>query len=459
MGFVGRESELQRLQKAFKSPNQNVTLVYGRRRVGKSELIKQALRLDASTSIYYECKETSEENNVESLASLVSEKFKLPPLAFAGMEQLLEYLFTHAHDSKLILVLDEYPYLRSAVRGLDGIMQVLVDRFADKSQLSLVICGSYVEVMRSLIERENPLYGRVDQTIALEPMDYFESSLFYPGFSAEDKVRLYSVLGGIPYYNKFIDPSVSVRENIMNLMVEPGSRLENEVPLYLSSEISKIANANEVFGALAEGFSRYKDILSQSHVSSAPALVNVLDKLLSMELVQKQAPINDPKNRRKSSYRIVDGLSLFYYRYLLRYSSQRMVMSPEAFFERYVASDLETNFIPHRFEEVCRQYLVRQNRAGRMPETFFEIGKYWYDCPETHENGGFDIVTRDARGYVFYEAKFRTTPVTTEMMKEEIGQVKRTGLAAYAYGFFSRSGFKGNPPDGARLIGIDELYR
>lgn len=257
MGFVGRESELRRLRKAFKSPNQNVTLVYGRRRVGKSELIKQALRLDASTSIYYECKETSEENNVESLASLVSEKFKLPPLAFAGMEQLLEYLFTHAHDSKLILVLDKYPYLRSAVRGLDSIMQVLVDRFADKSQLSLVICGSYVEVMRSLIERENPLYGRVDQTIALEPMDYFESSLFYPGFSAEDKVRLYSVLGGIPYYNKFIDPSVSVRENIMNLMVEPGSRLENEVPLYLSSEISKIANANEVFGALAEGFSRY----------------------------------------------------------------------------------------------------------------------------------------------------------------------------------------------------------
>lgn len=459
MGFVGRESELQRLLKAFRSPSQNVTLVYGRRRVGKSELIKQALKRDASTSIYYECKETSEENNVESLAALVSEKFKLPPLAFTGMEQLLEYLFVQAHDSKLILVLDEYPYLRGSVRGLDSIIQTLVDRFADKSQLSLVICGSYVEVMRSLIERENPLYGRVDQTIALEPMDYFESSLFYPGFSAEDKVRLYGIFGGIPYYNKFIDPSASVRENIMNLMVELGSRLENEVPLYLSSEISKIANANEVFGALAEGFSRYKDILSQSHVSSAPALVNVLDKLVSMELVQKQAPINDPKNRRKSSYRIIDGLSLFYYRYLFRYSSQRMVMSPEAFFERYVASDLEANFIPHRFEEVCRQYLVRQNRAGMMPETFFEIGKYWYDCPATHENGEFDIVTRDARGYVFYEAKFRTAPVTTGMMEEEIDQVRRTGLAAYAYGFFSRSGFEGNPPDGARLIGIDELYR
>lgn len=134
----------------------------------------------------------------------------------------------------------------------------------------------------------------------------------------------------------------------------------------------------------------------------------------------------------------------------MRLSSQRMVMSPEAFFERCVAEDLETNLIPHRFEEVCRQYLVRQNRAGRMPETPLEIGKYWCDCPATHESGEFDIVTRDARGCVFYEAKFRSTPVTAKMMAEEIARVRRTGIAAHAYGFFSRSGFEGSPPEGAR---------
>ncbi len=161
---------------------------------------------------------------------------------------------------------------------------------------------------------------------------FFDSALFYPDFSAEDKVRLYSVFGGIPYYNKFVDPSMSVRENIMNLLVESGSRLENEEPLYLSSEISKITNANELFGALAQGCSRYKDILDQSHVTSGPAMVSVLDKLMDMELVQKQTPINDPKSKRKSSNHITDGLSLFYYRYLFRYSSQRMLMSPRFVF-------------------------------------------------------------------------------------------------------------------------------
>lgn len=458
MTFHGREHELSLMQRTFEGRGQNVTLIYGRRRVGKSELIKQALAQSDARAIYYECKETSEENNVESLAALVSEAYGLPPLAFPSMEKLLEFLFTQSSESKLILVLDEYPYLRSAIKGFDSVVQTLIDRFADASQLSLVLCGSYVEVMKTLLERDSPLYGRVDQTIALEPMDYYDSALFYPSFSAEDKVRLYSVFGGIPYYNKFVDPSLSVNENIMSLLVEPGSRLENEVPLYLSSEISKIANANEVFGALAQGFSRYKDILDQSHVSSGPAMVNVLDKLIDMELVQKQTPINDPNNKRKSSYHITDGLSLFYYRYLFRYSSQRMVMSPDAFFERYVHEDFEASFVPHRFEEVCRQYLIRQNRAGNMPEAFSEIGKYWYDDPATHTNGELDIVTRDPKGYIFYEAKFRSTPVTTKMMEEEIAQVKSSGLSSYAYGFFSRSGFKGAAPDAARLISIEELY-
>lgn len=121
--------------------------------------------------------------------------------------------------------------------------------------------------------------------------------------------------------------------------------------------------------------------------------------------------------------------------------------------------DFEEYFVPHRFEEVCRQYLVRQNRAGKIPEIFSEIGKCWYDDPVTHTNGEFGIVTRDPRGYIFYEAKFRSTPVTTKMMEDEIAQVKASGLSSYAYGYFSRPGFKGVAPDVTRLIPIGDLYR
>ena len=147
--------------------------------------------------------------------------------------------------------------------------------------------------MTSLLEKENPLYGRVDLTIDLKQMDYYESSLFYPNYSAEDKVRIYSVFGGIPYYNRLIDDSKSVKENIIELIASNGARLENEVSMYLNSELSKITNTNEVFATLSKGFTKYSDILSQSHVSSGPTLIDVLDKLIRMEVVAKTAPIND----------------------------------------------------------------------------------------------------------------------------------------------------------------------
>ena len=224
------------------------------------------------------------------------------------MESLLRFLFRTSEKKPLILVLDEYPYLRENAKGLDSVLQSVIDEYRDRSNMKLIICGSYVDTMKELLAKQNPLYGRIDLTLNLKPMDYYESALFYPAFSDEDKVRIYSVFGGIPYYNRLIDGKKSVRENIIDLIASPGARLENEVSMYLSSEISKITNANEVFEALAKGFSRYKDILDQSHVSSGPALVDVLDKLIRMDVVDKITPINDENNRKKSGYFISDNL-------------------------------------------------------------------------------------------------------------------------------------------------------
>ena len=457
MKFYGREQQLKQLSRLFEKGGLQVALVYGRRRVGKSELIKQCLRNHASKNIYFECKQTTEPNNVESISALISEVFQLPQLGFAGIEPTLDYLFQRAKTEPLVLVLDEYPYLRETVTGLDSILQVLIDKYQD-SKLKLVLCGSYVDIMKSLIFEENPLFGRVDLTIDLKPMDYYDSARFYPSFSAEDKVRLFSVFGGIPYYNKQIDSSVSVRENIQELISAPGARLENEVSMHLKSEISKIANANEVFEALAKGFSKYSDLLSQSHVSSGPTLVDVLEKLIRMEVVEKRAPINDLENKRKSGYFISDNMSLFYYRYIFRYLSQRTVLDEDVFFDRYIREDFETLHVPRVFESVCRQYLIRENRAGRIDPPFDLIGKYYYDDPVNKTNGEFDVVTRDPNGYIFYESKFKKTPISSGMIEEEIRQVQRTGLKCYKYGFFARWGFRRVPDDNVICIGLEELY-
>ena len=434
MAFYGREQQQKKMDRLLSKSGMQAALIYGRRRVGKSELIKQCLKKTDTLQLYYECKQTTEMNNVESLCALISEQLRLPTLGFANMELVLDYLFRRSEQEDLILVLDEYPYLRETVKGMDSVLQSLIDRYKDKSALKLVICGSYVDTMKSLLARENPLYGRMDLVIDLEPMDYYESALFYPAYSSEDRVRLYSVFGGIPYYNRQIDSSLTVRENIQELISAPGSRLENEVSMYLKSEISKIFNANEVFEALAKGFSKYSDLLSRSHVTSGPTLIDVLEKLISMQVVEKQAPINDADNRRKSGYFIVDNLSLFYYRYIFRFLSQRNVLDEDVFYDRYINEDFETQYVPRIFETVCRQYLIRQN------------------------NGEFDTVTEDPQGYIFYESKFRKDPLTLAMIHEEMKQVQATGLNCYKYGFFSRSGFQCDPTERMIFIPLDDLY-
>lgn len=459
MGFLGRAEERNRLHRILKRDDQSVILIYGRRRVGKSELIKQVLREENVLSIYYECKQTTELNNVGSLALLIAGKFGLPKPAFDSMEEVLDFLFQRSCQEKLVFVLDEYSYLRECVTGVDSILQALIDKYRDSAGLKLILCGSFVDVMKSLLSDENPLYGRVDLTIHLKPMDYLESALFYPTFSEEDKVRLYSVFGGIPYFNRLIDPALTVRENITELIASPGARLENEVSMYLKSEISKIINANEVFDALSRGFSKYSDILSQSHVSSGPAMVDVLEKLIRMEMVEKQAPINDEKNRKKVSYRIIDNLSLFYYRYIFRYLSQMNVMEPNQFYERYIKEDFETEYVPHAFETICKQHLIRLNRRGLLEEPFEKIGRYYYDDPVHKRNGEFDIVTKDAKGYIFYEAKFRKEPVSEEMIRDEIAQVQAAGIPCYRYGFMSRSGFLVKKSEELILISLEEMYQ
>lgn len=440
--FFGRKENIKAISKFFDSDKDAAALIYGRRRVGKTELIKHCLKKSNTTFIYYECKETSEVNNVKSFSEIIAETFGLPPLAFDSFEASLAYLYKHSVEHEIIVVIDEYPYIRKVVEGLDSIIQSFIDNNKSISKLKLILCGSYVETMKSLLSEKNPLFGRFDLVMNLKAMDYYESALFYENFSDEDKVRLYSVFGGIPYYNRRIDSSKAVKQNIIDLIASSGSRFENEVQMHLKSEISKMQNAYEVFEALAKGFVRFKDILSQSQVSSSPTLVDVLDKLVNMDIVVKESPINDENNKKKAGYYISDQLTLFYFKYIYRNLSRIAVMDPEVFYDKFIEADFEEHYVPQAFEQVCKQFLIRKNRSGELADSFERIGKYWYDDPVNHKNGEFDVVTENDNSYIFYEAKFRDGKLDTNLIWNEIQQVNKTGLVCSKYGFFSKSGYK-----------------
>ncbi len=128
------------------------------------------------------------------------------------------------------------------------------------------------------------------------------------------------------------------------------------------------------------------------------------------------------------------------------------------FYDKYIDKDFEEYYIPHRFEELCTQYLIRQNRLGAIEPVIEKIGKYYYDDPKTKTNGEFDVVTLDEKGYAFYEVKFRKKKTSNEVIETEISQVKATGLDCYKYVFFARAGFTGKETENIKFITLDQMF-
>ena len=459
MPFFGRKRELNLLRDFYKSNSDNLAIVYGRRRVGKSELIRTSLVDGDVPFIFLQCRATSIQSNIDDLMQLAKTEFGLPPLHFTDIESALKTIYAFMQGRRGVIVLDEFPYLRELVTGCDSLIQYIVDMNRD-SQLKLVLCGSYLDVMKGMLDYKSPLYGRAGLSLCVEPMNYLESALFYPAFSNEDKVRLYSVFGGIPFYNAKIDTSLTVRENIIRLLVSKDAILSNEASYLLMMEISKISNAERVFETIANGATKFSDILQKSDVSSSPALADILNKLTGMGLLTKSAPINAENNKKKTSYQINDNLINFYYRYVFKFQSRLAVLPAERVYELYMSDDFETQYVPKCFEEIVKQFLIKENLSGKIEPPFFKIGSYWYDLPKLQKNGQFDVVTEDDKGFTSYECKFKKSPMTEEQILQEIEQVKASPLPAQRFGFVARSGFEkiASVPN-TRFYTLDDLFR
>lgn len=458
MEFFGRKQELKLLKKSYNSTNFEGILIYGRRRIGKSELIKYSFLDEDCVKIYFECTKTSEESNVKILSILIADVLHIPIPNFSTLRECLKYLFELGKTKKIIIVIDEYPYIRDRIEGCDSIVQNLIDEYNNSSNVKFILSGSYIETMKGLLYEGNPLYNRFDTIINLKQMNYYESSQFYPKFSYEDKLKIYSVFGGIPYYNRFIDDNISVKENIINLICSPNARFSDEIENTLLREISKLNNTNEVFLAISKGCSKFNDILSKSHVSSSPTLVDVLNKLIKMDIITKDFPINDESNK-KSIYRINDRLTLFYYRYIFPKLSYFSTMPSDLFFDEFIKNDFETIYVPHEYEEIAKQYLLRKNLEKEIEPILYKIGKYYYDDPKNRVNGEFDVVTLNRNGYDFYEVKFTKEPINDEIVNKKKYQLEQLGLCYNKLGFFSKSGFDIKDKDNYILINLDDVYK
>jgi len=455
--FVGRKDELNNLSKFFDSDKQENIIIYGRRRIGKSELIKEALKHSNKNFIFYQAKETTIEDNIKSLSKSISDFFNLGAIIFDSIESIFEFMFSRNED--FIFVIDEYPYLVNLEKGLDSIVQKSIDNFKQNSRLKLVLLGSYIDIMAKLNHVDNPLNGRISSMMFINEMNYQEVSLFYPNVELETKVKYYSVFGGVPYYNALIDERKSFEENLTDIALNKNSPLSDYIEMTLSKELRKINNANSVFSTIARGVSKFNDILSnQGNSMSSSQLSHVLNDLIGMDLLKKTTPINESANSRKTYYQIKDNFVDFFYKYIYRNQTERLMMNINDFYHDFIKDDLFNKFIPKKFEDICAQYLIIKNKNRLINSPIHKIGKYWYDNPIEKVNGEFDLVSKDKEGYIVYEVKYTNEKINNSVINKLTKQLEKCNVSYYNLGFFSKSGFDVNGSNEYILIHLEEIY-
>ncbi len=440
--FIGRKEEIKEIKNALNSSKLETILLYGRRRVGKSEIIKESLKNEKLKIVYFECKRTSSKVNLDNLSKLFQDTFELSNLSFNSFDDFFEYIFKYSINNKFILVIDEFSFLLDDDFTIESSLAIAIDKYKNESNLKLIISGSYVTLMTKMIEYGSHSYGRFNHILLIRPFDYFESSLFYKEYSNEDKIKIYSVFGGIPYFNSFIDTSKSADQNIIDLIVKEDSILEHEINEMILSETSKINLLNDLISLIGSGVNKYKDIVMRMNQNKNSRPDYLINKLVEMNIVRKVVPINQKNNSKKMFYEFSDNLIHFYYKYIFNnpYSVNRR--NKEFFFNHFIKNDLESFFIPSKFEDISKEFLLKLNFNNKLNEIILDIGTYSFDNSKNKINREFDVVTLDQKGYISYECKYKNEEIGMDVINEEINQVKDLDIEFYKLGFISKNGFK-----------------
>lgn len=435
--FIAREKELSELKQHFSSNKKSAVLIYGKRRVGKSTLIKEASKDFDGTVINHLCVKSTFEGNLALLSRSVSMALNFPKIDFPSIFDLFDFL--KMQNKKILLILDEYQYFKESKKDfeLDSLMQSIIDNLSEN--IKIVFCGSYISVMKELMEESNPLFGRLTKIIRIEELDYYDSAKFYPNFSVREKIRFYSVFGGSPYVLSNLDYSKSLEENIQNLMVNQDSLLRTYIENVMLKEIQKSFDIR-ILEVIANGKKRYKEIVNFLGGSDSGLLDKQLKNLISMETVEKIFPINKADDKKKQFYEIKDNLMRFYFSYIFANDSLISKFGEKVFFENKIAPSLNT-FISFRFEGIVNQYFKRQAHSGKL-NNIEDFGSFWYDDKKSGKNGQFDCVLKENDGYNFYEVKFYNHPMTLSECQEEEKQVRDlVSISCRKIGFVCSGGF------------------
>ena len=438
MNFYGRERELQQLEREQLRLRNSLVIVYGRRRVGKSTLILHSL--EGQRHVYFQATRITASHNLSLFKEALQQALGGNPVleSLSTWTGVLSYLPQLMGEQPTTFVLDEFPYLVEADPALPSLLQRAWDTWErEVSGLKLILCGSSIAFMESLLEEKNPLYGRQTLKIDLAPLSFREVRLAFPVWTPSDFFSLYGVYGGMPYYLRRLDPQANLKQNLLETVLEPGSALFEEPLHLLQAELREVGRYQSVLAAVAAGQSEFGEIVNRiPEFSSGNQLSPYLARLEKLRLLETVRSLDKDQRGRNRRHFLKDPFLKFWYRFVLPHTSVLEAGQAEAVYAARIKPEW-SRFMGEAFESICREYITRYGEELGSPA--LEVGRIW------GADFDLDVVASSLDGTLllgeckWWEDRVGLNVLDTLRERRMKTPYGRTQPAQYA--LFSRSGF------------------
>ena len=476
--FIGRKQELQFLEDKYNSKGGQLIVLYGRRRVGKTETLREFCK--NKPHIFYSCREISDKLQLRSFSEkLLREKIPAASYVkeFADWETAFRNITELPYgDNKKLLIIDEFPYMCKNNESIPSILQNLWDELLKDENVMIILCGSAMSfIEKELLAEKNPLYGRATGIYKMEAMGFYDAVQFFPNYTDKEKIIAYSILGGIPHYLAQFDPAISLDDNIKKNILTKGCILYSEVEFILRQELRETPLYNSIIEAVALGNTKLNDISTKSLIDDTSKTSVYLKNLIELQIVEREFSVNngtkERANNNRGLYRLTDNFFRFWYAFVFTNISELEGGDVDGVFEYAIKPQLH-EFASFGFEDVCREYVREKQKENNLPFRYKRMGR-WLGKTTVRRKDTIEVketeidllaISEKSDKYLVGECKFKGKPFSYSEYLDTIAKLSpQKEKAEFYYYLFSESGFdekiiaEAEKTDRIRLITIEDI--
>ena len=441
--FIDRKSELSAIKSEYAKKGSGFVVIFGRRRVGKTTLIKEFL--EKKPCIYFLADKQLETELVERLRNSIAVHLKDPSLMeieFKSWDAVFDYWIKHADFSKkIIFVIDEFQYLAKVNNAFPSIFQRIWDEKLKVKNIFVILCGSLINMMYStVLIYSSPLYGRRTAQLKLEPIRFQDFSEFFPRISIEKLIEFYSVIGGVPKYIEVFDSKKDIFYNIQEHILSKKGYLYAEPRFILSEELTETTTYFSILKIIAQGERKMGNIAAKL-MTSTQNLTGYFNTLIDLGLLERRIPVTEdmPEKSKKGLYFIKDNFFRFWFRYVFA-NQNYLEMDNTDYVLQKLKQDF-SDFVSHTFEDIAPDILFSEEMRKKLPFKPEKWGRWW-DRKNEIDLMAINLKEKKA---LFVECKWSRSLIDIDILenlKKKAGEVEWfKGSRKEYFALISRKGF------------------